>query len=320
MISIQYSHRNQRRLQSIAPFALLIILIAYSILTIQYANAQSIPKPSIPEFKIKYVDNSYDEPSTYGIDPYTGKNVLTKEGYHVQNKSVELIIKNQPYNSYRNENGSLVWLYYNIAIKGHFEQWTTQNWESQAINSKTYDSYPTGYLPSSESEFTVKTYGLEGDNGTDTAYKYRTPTYNTPFYYGHYSYTLGNISAGGQVDFRVQAIIGYSTRINTTSSGPPIGLEPGESYHYYIFTGQTSDWSNTQTISIPADTPLNSSPTPTSSSSSTPNVTATPTSTVNNGSSESFLLITTTAALVVIAALLTVIIFLLFFMRKRRTN
>ena len=119
------------------------------------------------------------------------------------------------------------------------------------------------------------TFGLEGDNGTETAYKYRSPTYNFPPYYGYYNYDLGNITFGGQVDFRVQAIIGYSTRINTTFSGPPIGLEPGESYHYYIFTGQSSNWSNIQTITIPEGT-VSTSASP-NSTTSTQNPTSTPT-------------------------------------------
>jgi hypothetical protein len=260
--------------ESLSSVLLAAILVGGLILAIAHfgkvqasTDVSGIPKPSVPEFTLKYVDHSYDVPPTYGIDPYTGKTMLTQSGYHVQNNSVELIIKNQPYHSYRNENGSLIWLYYLVAIKGHFENWTDDNWASQTINLKTYDSYPLNYIPSSEnSEYTVITYGLDGDNGTDTAYQYRSPTYYTPPYYGYYDYTLGNVSVGGQVDFRVQSIIGYSTRINETLSGPPIGLDPGDVPHYYIFTGQTSDWSNTQTITIgesqtPTPSPANS-PTP----------------------------------------------------------
>jgi hypothetical protein len=245
-----------------ATLLLILIIAASSILLIR--PACSISKPSVPEFTVKYVDNSYNEPPIYGVDAYTGKTVLTQAGYHVQNKSVELIIKNQPYDSYRNENGSRVWLFYAVAEKGHFEQWTDNEWDGQTINLKTYESYPIGYVSSSDSEYTVIAYGLAGDNGTDTAYKYRSSThYNTPPYYGYYDRTLENVSDGDQVDFRVHAIIGYSTRINETFSGPPIGLEPGESYHYYIFTGQSSDWSSTQTITIGENTQSTPAPTAT---------------------------------------------------------
>lgn len=62
------------------------------------------------------------------------------------------------------------------------------------------------------------------------------------------------------------------------------------------FIGETSDWSNTQTITIPANTPLSST------------------------SANSSLYLITTIALVVIAILLVVIIFLLLYVRKRKSQ
>jgi hypothetical protein len=217
-------------------FTLILLLAAPGMLWIESVSTQSLPKPSVPEFSVKYVDHSYDVPTTYGTDPYTGKTMVNQEGYHVQNNSVEVVIKNQAFTSYRNENGSLVWLYYRIVSKGHFESWEFEKWDSGTINMKMYDSYPTGYcVPSDESENTVVAYGLAG-NGEDTAYKY--------------NHHLDNVSIGGEVDFMVQAVIGYSTHINESFVGPPIGLEPGESYHYYIFTGECSEFSDTQTVRI----------------------------------------------------------------------
>ena len=101
---------------------LTIIIVTSSLLLIPLVNAQTIPKPSVPEFTLKYVDNSYDVPSTYGIDPFTGKNVMTQAGYHIQNKSIEVIVKNQPFSSYRNENNSLIELHYYILTKGHYSR------------------------------------------------------------------------------------------------------------------------------------------------------------------------------------------------------
>jgi hypothetical protein len=64
--------------------ALILLLATSSMLWVESVSAQSIPKPSVPEFSLKYVDHSYDVPTTYGTDPYTGKTIITQEGYHVQ--------------------------------------------------------------------------------------------------------------------------------------------------------------------------------------------------------------------------------------------
>lgn len=66
------------------------------------------------------------------------------------------------------------------------------------------------------------------------------------------SYALGNtlvqIPAGGQVDFQVEALIGYFHK-------NAIPLSP------WFFVGQTSSWSNTQTITIPtSSTSVSQSP------------------------------------------------------------
>ncbi len=52
---------------------------------------------------------------------------------------------------------------------------------------------------------------------------------------------LESAPAGSQVDFQVQAVTGH---INPITSGPIAGEG------YYNFTGQSSDWSNTKTVTI----------------------------------------------------------------------
>ncbi|MCL2359969.1 hypothetical protein, partial [Candidatus Bathycorpusculum sp.] len=42
----------------------------------------ALQKPAIPEFTLRFVDNSYDVPPTFSKDPFTGKNEMTQEGYH----------------------------------------------------------------------------------------------------------------------------------------------------------------------------------------------------------------------------------------------
>jgi hypothetical protein len=77
-----------------------------------------------------------------------------------------------------------------------------------------------------------------------------------------YFFGLGDIPAGGEVDFQIQASIGYyaDSSFKTTLSDN-------------AFTGEASEWSSTQTFSFSNDT---ASPTPTVTPSVTPKDTTTP--------------------------------------------
>jgi hypothetical protein len=102
---------------------ILILTLSSGSLTIKPISAQSIPKPSVPEFTVKLVAHPYDVSPSTSIDPYTGKTITTQQGYHVENKSIELTITNQDYPY--TYNGSECWIAFNIRTKGHFgNQWT----------------------------------------------------------------------------------------------------------------------------------------------------------------------------------------------------
>ena len=192
-------------------FSLLIVIIlaVSSLIMVESAFAQSVP-----QFNLNYVDHSYDVPPTYGIDPYTGKSIVTKEGYHVVNKTIDVTVKNQPFTSYKDSNGNYTSLYYNVKFKPHY----TDEWQSYAY-------YPNqGYAKASSSDSTV----VSISNGQD-----------------------GSFPKGGQVDVRVQALIGSETFFT---------LYNGITLRYF-HNGTESGWSNTQTIAIP-ETSTSTSPTP----------------------------------------------------------
>ena len=153
---------------------LFAMLLLNSLVMVGSASAQSVPKPSVPEFTLELVAHPYYVPPTYEIDPYTGEEVLTAEGYHVENKSVEITIKNQPYSYF--VNGSNAWLVYNVLVKGHFEEYgSTLYW---------FNQYTGGNLPrQSSSGYTV------------------------------ISVPADEYPMGGEVDFQVQAISVYETQI-----------------------------------------------------------------------------------------------------------
>ena len=117
--------------------ALVIVALLISTPNIIAVYAQSVPVPSVPKFTLKLVAYPYDVAPTTTLDPYTGNNVTTEEGYRVENQSIQITITNQPY-SYT-FNGTNYKIFYNVRVKGHFE---ADNWK------ETYDYdyyYNTNY-------------------------------------------------------------------------------------------------------------------------------------------------------------------------------
>ena len=182
---------------------LLALLVLSSSVMVGAVFAQSITQPSVPEFSLVYVDNSYDVPTTYTIDDYTGENI-THPGYHVENRIIEVIIKNQPFTSYES-NGQIIDFYLNVRIKGSYaENWTTIYGPG------------LGYLIQSKSDYTQVSYSLDENE--------------YPFW--------DNLNEGGAVDFQVEALIGSVHRDASTFWAP------------WVFEGETSGWSDTQTITV----------------------------------------------------------------------
>ena len=172
----------------------------------------SPPKPAIPEFTLKYADNSY--------------NVA---GNFVQNKSIEVTIKNQP---------SVYVLCYNVNSKSHL----SENWTSYEYYDNSSYLTPQLFIPNRllawNSTMTVLAFGFEGNNGSDV-----------------YNLMLGKVNDGDKDDFQVQAYIGNwfpGKVVNATAS-----IE-----YNLLNIDATGDWSPTQTITIPSASAA-PSPTPT---------------------------------------------------------
>jgi hypothetical protein len=207
---------------------LVVILAISSLIMTESAFAQSIPKPSVPEFTLKYVDKSYDVPpkTTTTTDPYNGKITTTNiPGYHVKNFSIEVSIKNQPFPSTINGNKSSLW--YDVQIKGHYGgDWSDQY--PSSIMSPTSLPWPT----QSSSAYTLLSFPAS----------YRT---------------------GDEVDFQVKAISGYQYSYDTYFYGQQPHIVP---LRINDFIHEESGWSNIRTITI-ADgsvlTSASSNPTPT---------------------------------------------------------
>jgi hypothetical protein len=152
-------------------FSLLVIatLAIASLMMVKPTVAQSILKPSVPEFTLKLADHSYNVPSstTTTIDQYTGKQIVTiKPGYFVENKSIEITIKNQQFVSFSVANGHLINLYFNVRAKGHFGQ--EGDWKElypyEPIRNGEYGTYNQNPSQSS-SGYTVISYPAQYPDG-----------------------------------------------------------------------------------------------------------------------------------------------------------
>jgi hypothetical protein len=192
---------------------LLAIIALNSMVMTETASAQSIPKPAVPQFSIQVVDHSYDNPTTYTTDPYSGKQTANP-GYHVDDIRVEGKIKNQPFTPYNVPNPDStsnydtyldIEFYYNISFRGHFGG----EWRK--------------LLGTEDDDYLKQNYGSE----------------NTPFNLSRNN--AAEFHEGDQIDVRVSAFIGYETW----------GFTGG--WPYRILNGEDSGWSSTLTVTISKD-------------------------------------------------------------------
>jgi len=220
-----------------ATLLFITVLMLSSFIMVGCAFAESMPKPYIPEFTVKVRDHSYYVPPTYRTDPYTGTNELIREGYVAQNGTIEVSIKPQLFTQYTDAEGNTIRLYFRIAYKGH----SALGWNYYPPNDGFSGNY-SQYFSASDSGSTNTLFGFgEYEFGGEDKTIYTPPS-------------LGEISAGGKIDFKVEAFIGYYKTLQY------IGIS-GLTY-YNVYTGKPSGWSNTQTITIAeSQTPISPSPT-----------------------------------------------------------
>lgn len=219
--------------------------MALSLIIAQSVNAQSITKPSMPEFTVKYVDHSYDVSPTYGTDPYNGNTVITKQGEHIDNRTIEISIKNEPFTPFNDSNGNMINRFYDVRHKGSY----TQNWTTMFGNQTQY-VWLGQINPYMEYGYAVQDYSAQ----------YTTIIYTLTW----------QVPTDGQIDFQVQALEGYTIQ---TSHDGRIYFATAD----FAFYGQESGWSNTRTIKIGESTPTATPTLQPSEIAPTPTETITPT-------------------------------------------
>lgn len=223
---------------------LVAILAFYSLLMVKQSEAQTIPKPSVPEFTLNYIDYSYDVPPTYKINEYTGETVAIG-GYHIKNMTIQVSIKNNPIQS----NDATSHLYYNVRFKGHFgKEWS----ETPSVIVKNSS-------PSTFSQYVnISPYNFRLLK--QSSYEYTT-----------FLFSVNDYIPNSSIDFQVEAVLGHDSQAWITAD--PYGKSPAHYYEAVAFD-ETSGWSPTQTITIQATstvTPTQTDSLPNMGSSSPPN-------------------------------------------------
>ena len=166
----------------------------------------------------------------------TGETIIASSGYREENKTIQVAIKNQPFTSYKTSDGNYVNLCYNISVKPHY----SDEWQYYPV---MYSQIP---LTATKDDYTVTAFGSNQIPYTTDSGEIKGNFYGFGLY----------LPDEGQFDFRVEALIGYYT------SAPVFFGVPGGPYYEYTFFGESSGWSNIQTITINKDlTTTNSEPT-----------------------------------------------------------
>ena len=210
-----------------AALLLIGVLTLASLITVGNVFAQSIPKPSVPEFTLEFVEHSYDVQPSYGIDQFTGDDITIQDGAHYEWDTLDFIIRNQqvPSDSY---------LFYNIRYKGQY----ADNW-TELYHGDTYVLQQSG-------EYSNISF-LVSDSLPPIGRFDRLP-----------------IPKGAKVDFQVEAMLGGIYRISPRfSSGYEFGGETSGWSNTQIII---IDESQTPTPSLSPTSPV-TTPTSTSTAS-----------------------------------------------------
>jgi hypothetical protein len=217
-------------LRSAIPLAVLIALTTSNLILIQGISA--VAPPTVPEFSVKFIPNSYSVTTT---DPYTDQTTTMRN----LNNTLQVTIKNQPAIDSTHQ------IYYNIRVRPHFEgNWTElyplwtlatepYNWETETWKKAKY-------LYIAEMPERIQT--PKQSNKQETII---TLTLNE-----NSVYPLSNLPDNAQIDFQVQAVIGHSAQCWATQHA--LYPEYGGYYEDAVAYDGSSDWSSTQTVTVPS--------------------------------------------------------------------
>jgi hypothetical protein len=212
------------------------ILTASTLIAAESANAQTIPKPPVPEFTLRYYNSSYDTQATTTTDPYTGQQITDPSRY-IEETTLEIRIENTAFTPFQmkgdNNQTYTAEFLYNIHWKPHYSP--ESDWESPF-----YDYY----LPRSSTTETI--YEINMINNPDGTIEVSSWSRNIP--------------DNATLDFQVQAMIGapnnawiFTGKVSNWSNTQTINIG-------------TEATSTPKASTLPSQTPTATSQTPNSGS------------------------------------------------------
>lgn len=165
---------------------LVSILVVSSLILSKPTYAQvGVTTPATPDFGVRYDIFSTYIPPVYGVDPSTGKAVITQAGYNSLDETVYIEIVNQPFIPYKDSDGHDIQLFYNI------------RWKDPSNNSWIYLNEVKGNLKwtqTQNSERTISTFSFRENRNKGLL--------------------VLDMPIGSETDFQVEASIGYFTADN----------------------------------------------------------------------------------------------------------
>ncbi len=216
--------------KNLSSFAVALMVAGLVFSCLGAVTAQSVPKPLVPSFTVKYVPSTYSVTET---DPYTDETTTTQH----PNSTIQVTIKNQsaPDSSHS--------VYYNIRVRPHFEGDWAELYPLEKLAAKPYD-WDTETWTSAMYLYT-QDVPLALQTPTQSSGGYTTITLpldeNPP-------YPLRDLPENAKVDFQVEAIIGHDAQYWLTQHA--LYPEYGGMWSDAVAYDSDSGWSSTQTIAL----------------------------------------------------------------------
>ena len=145
---------------------------------------QAVDKPSVPQFSLKLIDESYDVAPTTSTHPYTGE-TTTVPGYRRIQINGVITIKNQPFKPSADEKEKGYVLFYVVEMKGHFEDtWFSSGGQKTFQSNSGYTTIRHSHLGSygSGSQLDFRVRAVIGQPGWWMNYVYYEDG-NGPYFY-----------------------------------------------------------------------------------------------------------------------------------------